>query len=47
MEVQPVSEAPSKPPVDPLTELQTKLYQAAQRDRRRRFHALYDKLYLG
>jgi len=30
-----------------VTELQSKLYQAAKRDPRRCFHALYDKLYLG
>jgi group II intron reverse transcriptase/maturase len=30
-----------------VTELQSKLYQAAKRDPDRRFHALYDKLYLG
>jgi RNA-directed DNA polymerase len=36
----------TKPPVDRTTELQSKLYQAAKRDPARRFHALYDKLYL-
>src|SRR5437867_10175457 len=29
-----------------MTELQSKLYQAAKRDLQRRFHALYDKLAL-
>ena len=33
-------------PEDRTTVLQTKLYQAAVRDGARRFHALYDKLYL-
>ena len=33
-------------PEDRTTVLQTKLYQAAVRHRARRFHALYDKLYL-
>jgi RNA-directed DNA polymerase len=33
-------------PEDRTTELQSKLYQAAQREPARRFHALYDKLYL-
>jgi len=33
-------------PEDQTTVLQSKLYQAALRDRERRFHALYDKLYL-
>ena len=37
---------PSKPPQERTTELQSKLYQAAKRDPRRRFHALYDRLYL-
>jgi len=36
----------SNPPDDRTTELQSKLYQAAKRDRSRRFHALYDKLFL-
>ncbi len=30
--------------VDPVRALQRVLYRAAKRDRRRRFHALYDKL---
>jgi RNA-directed DNA polymerase len=42
-----VSEATSNQPQDQMTELQTKLYQAAKREPRRRFHALYDKLYLS
>ncbi len=33
-------------PIDNATVLQSKLYQAAKRDPERRFHALYDKLYL-
>jgi len=33
-------------PQDRTTVLQTKLYQAALRDKARRFHALHDKLYL-
>lgn len=37
---------PSKPPEERTTELQSKLYQAAKRDRSRRFHALYDRLSL-
>ncbi len=36
----------TKPSQDRTTELQSKLYQAAKRDPERRFHALYDKLYL-
>lgn len=36
----------SNPPTDRTTELQSKLYQAAKRDPRRRFHALYDRLSL-
>ena len=36
----------TKPPQERTTELQSKLYQAAQRDAARRFHALYDRLYL-
>lgn len=36
----------TKPSVDKVTDLQSKLYQAAKRDPSRRFHALYDKLYL-
>jgi RNA-directed DNA polymerase len=42
-----VSDAESSQPIDRTTELQSKLYQAAKRDASRRFHALYDKLYLG
>ena len=42
-----MSEPVSKPPLDRTTDLQSKLYQAAKRDPRRRFHALYDKLFLG
>jgi RNA-directed DNA polymerase len=34
------------PPTDRTTVLQSKLYQAAQRDPTRRFHALYDRLCL-
>ncbi len=34
----------TNPSTDRTTELQSKLYQAAQRDPQRRFHALYDKL---
>ncbi len=37
----------TNPPPDRTTELQAKLYQAAKRDPKRRFHALYDKLCLG
>ena len=33
-------------PTDKTTELQTKLHSAAVKDAQRRFHALYDKLYL-
>src|SRR5208283_3919971 len=33
-------------PADKTTELQSKLHQAAVKDPERRFHALYDKLYL-
>ncbi len=33
-------------PIDKTTALQTKLHQAAVNDPSRRFHALYDKLYL-
>lgn len=36
----------TKPSVERTTELQSKLYQAAKRDPSRRFHGLYDKLYL-
>lgn len=41
-----MSVAETNRPEDRTTVLQTKLYQAAVRDRARRFHALYDKLYL-
>ena len=40
-----MSDPASNPPLDNVTELQAKLYQAAKRDPHRRFHALYDKLY--
>jgi group II intron reverse transcriptase/maturase len=36
----------TNPPEDRTTVLQSKLYQAAQRDLKRRFHALYDRLSL-
>jgi RNA-directed DNA polymerase len=39
-----VSVHATNPPVDRTTVLQSKLYQAAQREPQRRFHALYDKL---
>jgi group II intron reverse transcriptase/maturase len=42
-----MSDPTSSPSPDKATELQSKLYQAAKRDPDRRFHALYDKLYLG
>jgi RNA-directed DNA polymerase len=41
-----VSVDKTNPPPDRTTVLQSKLYQAAQREPARRFHALYDKLYL-
>jgi RNA-directed DNA polymerase len=41
-----VSDPVSKPSLDRTTELQAKLYQTAKREPSRRFHALYDKLYL-
>ena len=41
-----MSVSTTKPPPDRTTVLQAKLYQAAQRDPERRFHALYDKLFL-
>jgi group II intron reverse transcriptase/maturase len=41
-----VSVSETNRPEDRTTVLQSKLYQAAVRDRARRFHALYDKLYL-
>ena len=37
----------TNPPQDRTTVLQSKLYQAAQREPQRRFHALYDKLSLS
>jgi group II intron reverse transcriptase/maturase len=37
----------TNPPSARTTELQSKLYQAAKRDPRRRFHALYDRLALS
>lgn len=42
-----MSVAKTNRPEDKTTVLQTKLYQAAVRDKARRFHALYDKLYLS
>src|SRR5207244_12648788 len=36
----------TNPPEDRTIVLQSKLYQAAQRDPKRRFHALYDRLSL-
>jgi RNA-directed DNA polymerase len=41
-----VSVSATNQPQDRTTVLQTKLYQAAVRDKSRRFHALHDKLYL-
>ena len=41
-----MSVSETNPPIDKTTALQTKLHQAAVRDGKRRFHALYDKLYL-
>jgi RNA-directed DNA polymerase len=41
-----VRDATSNPPEERTTVLQSKLYQAAKRDPHRRFHALYDRLYL-
>jgi RNA-directed DNA polymerase len=41
-----VSVTETNPPTDRTTAIQSKLYQAAKRDPKRRFHALYDKLYL-
>ena len=37
----------TNPPQDRTTVLQSKLYQAAQREPQRRFHALYDRLSLS
>jgi group II intron reverse transcriptase/maturase len=45
-EIRSVRVLATKPPEERTTELQSKLYQAAKRDPRRRFHALYDRLYL-
>jgi len=42
-----VRDEQSNPPQTRMTELQSKLYQAALRDPKRRFHALYDRLFLG
>ncbi len=42
-----VSVEATNPPADRTTVLQSKLYQAAKGDPSRRFHALYDKLFLG
>ena len=36
-----------KDPMDKVRELQRKLFTAAKRSRRRRFHALYDRIYRG
>jgi RNA-directed DNA polymerase len=41
-----VSVAETNPPQDKTTELQSTLYQAAKRAPHRRFHALYDKLFV-
>jgi RNA-directed DNA polymerase len=41
-----VRDLKSNPPEDRMTVLQAKLYQAAKRDPKRRFHALYDRLLL-
>jgi RNA-directed DNA polymerase len=41
-----VSVRATNPPLDKTTALQSKLHQAAVSDPGRRFHALYDKLYL-
>jgi RNA-directed DNA polymerase len=46
-EIRSVSVKATNPSIDRTTELQSKLYQAAQRDPQRRFHALYDKLSLS
>jgi RNA-directed DNA polymerase len=45
-EIRSVSVPGTNRPEDRTTDLQSKLHQAAQRDRKRRFHALYDKLSL-
>ena len=39
-----VRDKASNPPLDRMTVLQSKLYQAAKREPQRRFHALYDRL---
>jgi len=41
-----VSVPETNQPTDKTTALQSKLHQAAVNDPKRRFHALYDKLYL-
>ena len=41
-----MSDRKSKPSAERTTELQSKLYQAAKSDPTRRFHTLFDKLYL-
>jgi RNA-directed DNA polymerase len=46
-EIRSVSVDETNPPEDRTTDLQSKLYQAAKREPHRRFHALYDKLYLS
>src|SRR4029453_9165052 len=43
-ELRPVRDEKSNPPQQRMTELQSKLHQAALRDPQRRFHALYDRL---
>jgi RNA-directed DNA polymerase len=45
-EIRSVSVLETNRPEDRTTDLQSKLHQAAKRDPTRRFHALYDKLYL-
>jgi RNA-directed DNA polymerase len=45
-EIRSVSVPGTNRPEDRTTDLQSKLYQAAKRDPTRRFHALYDKLFL-
>src|SRR5205823_8825342 len=46
-EVRSVRDPVSNPPEQRTTELQSKLYLAAKRDPDRRFHALYDRLFLS